>query len=63
MKYFLRCLTMSKNRKRRTTGFNFLHLSFQVPFTVPDDTVFPAPPAIPGDPVPDGPPPPAGARA
>ena len=41
-------------------AFNFLHHAFQVPFTVPDGTVFPAPPAAPGDPVPDGPgPPPA----
>ena len=39
-------------------AFNFLHLAFQVPFTVPDDSVFPAPPAVPGDPVADGPSPP-----
>jgi hypothetical protein len=37
-------------------AFNFLHLAFQVPFTVPDDTVFSAPPAVPGEPIPDGPP-------
>ena len=38
-------------------AFHFLHLAFQVPFTAPDQSTFPAPPAMPGDPVPDSPPP------